>query len=255
MISKPSSQFKRTKDLLIENIDNRLSSLCEICNINPSHGIEHMRAVKNNAIEAINCWNPVLNEITELMIISAAFLHDADDRKLFPNNTNYENARTILNESQLFENDEINTVIRMIDLVSASKNKDNIPQDVIGKEWMLIPRYADRLEAFGKIGIQRTIEYTTEVGMLFYTPETLRIKNFEEFQKKVPRERYDNYNGVSASMIDHIYDKLIHICEFPIENKFFNEECDKRKNDMFEMIFAFGNGGEFCEEDFWNFTK
>jgi len=248
-----SSEF--IKENLIKNIDENLVILCESTGVNSSHGIEHMRKVKDNSIQAVNCWNPVLNEITVLMIISAAFLHDADDRKLFPGNVNYENARDILNKSQIFDDDEINMIIRMIDLVSASKNKDNIPSDVIGNEWMLIPRYADRLEAFGKIGVQRTIEYTTEVGMEFYTPETLRIKNFEEFKEKVPRKRYDQYNGISASMIDHIYDKLIHICEFPIKNTFFEQECEKRKQDMFKMIYAFGNGGEFTEQDFWQFAK
>jgi uncharacterized protein len=248
-----SSEFLQKS--LIENIDKNLVILCENAGVNPSHGIDHMRAVKNNAVCAAECWKYPLNEITILMIISAAFLHDADDRKLFPLNVNYENARDILNNSQVFTENEINVIIRMIDLVSASKNKDEIPPDVIGKEWMLIPRYADRLEAFGKIGVQRTIEYTTEVGMAFYTPETLRIKNFEELKEKVPRKRYDQYNGVSASMIDHIYDKLIHICEFPIRNPFFDEECEKRKQDMFRMIYAFGNGGEFTEQDFWQFAR
>ena len=47
----------------------------------------------------------------------------------------------------------------MVSLVSSSKNGDRIPEDAINNEWLLYPRYADRLEAIGIIGIERCYQY------------------------------------------------------------------------------------------------
>ena len=55
----------------------------------------------------------------------ASLLHDADDRKYFPLNKNYENAYEILLNCKL-EKDRIKKIIEMIDVVSYSKNGDSI---------------------------------------------------------------------------------------------------------------------------------
>jgi hypothetical protein len=47
----------------------------------------------------------------------------------------------------------------MINLVSASKNGNNIPIDAQYYPELLWPRYADRVEAIGKIGIIRCYLY------------------------------------------------------------------------------------------------
>ena len=43
------------------------------------------------------------------------------------------------------DNDSVNLIIKMISLVSSAVNGDNIPYNI--EEWMLYPRYSDRLEA------------------------------------------------------------------------------------------------------------
>src|SRR5436190_5072286 len=57
-------------------------------------------------------------------IVLAALLHDADDRKLFPNSVNYANARRILRECWPQTQDKHQLVIDMIALCSTSKNKN-----------------------------------------------------------------------------------------------------------------------------------
>src|SRR5665648_164860 len=79
-----------------------------------SHGIEHALAVLNHAEEALKVTDHKLTGDEILAIRLAALLHDADDRKYFPANKDYQNARTVL-ESHKEEVREL--VLRMIDAV------------------------------------------------------------------------------------------------------------------------------------------
>ncbi len=95
----------------------------------------------------------------------------------------------------------------MIALVSVAKNGNSIPE----KEWMLIPRYADRLESIGTIGILRCYLYNLVVGRPMYTTETLRATTLEELSKIATVERFNNYVNLKgkvgeSTFIDHFYD-------------------------------------------------
>jgi hypothetical protein len=71
----------------------------------------------------------------------AALLHDVDDRKYF-DTQNYKNARDITSKVVEKEENQLK-IIRMVDLVSFSKNGNNIyPND---PQWYYYPRYADRV--------------------------------------------------------------------------------------------------------------
>ena len=65
---------------------------------------------------------------------------------------------------------EINVVTKMVQLVSSSKNSDCIPLDI--QEWYLIPRYADRLEAIGLIGVKRCYQYNKTINAKLYDNNT-----------------------------------------------------------------------------------
>jgi uncharacterized protein len=146
-----------------EKYINKLDDILKINNVCLSHGIQHAISVMSNAKNCMIANKIIINDKTiELSheeykaILLAALLHDADDKKFFPSNKNYENLRYILEG----ENDNlINLVVTMVDLVSSSKNGDRIPDFIKDKLWMLIPRYADRLEAIGMIGIERCYKY------------------------------------------------------------------------------------------------
>ena len=65
---------------------------------------------------------------------------------------------------------------------------------------MLIPRYADRLEAIGPIGIKRCYLYTLSTKSPLFTPETLRPTSVESIMEE-SRRRYPLYKGNSLSMV------------------------------------------------------
>ena len=124
------------------------------------HDLEHFTIVADHSVNALKYESLSVQE--ELEVELAALFHDADDRKIFPNSKDYQNARSILDEIiNLPNKDEfINETIEMIDLVSCSKSGDKKPR----KPWMVIPRDCDRLDAIGQRGINRVVKYNTHKG-------------------------------------------------------------------------------------------
>ena len=183
---------------------NKLDMLLQTHNVCKSHGIEHAIAVLNHAKNAI-CSSPDPIEQYQFAIELSALLHDADDKKFFPMNNNYENTRLILKD---LDDEIVELVIRMISLVSASVNGDSVPEDVVENKWMLIPRYSDRLEAIGVIGIRRAYVYNCTIKCKTFDELTPKLTSDDEIIK-LAKLRYQTYNGNSRTMIDHLYDKLI----------------------------------------------
>jgi len=215
----------------------KLEQLLQKENISECHGILHAKAVLIHAINAINATNAI-NAEEKKYILYASLLHDADDRKFFPLNTNYENVRSILeDESQ----ETVDKVIELIELVSSSKNGDTIPKKCKDKEWMLIPRYADRLEAIGMIGLVRTFIFTLKKGKDLYLPTTPMPKTVNEIWKIASVKRYKSYSGASESMLDHFYDKLLRLGKFPITNKYLNNESKKRIKPLLDFLLYINN--------------
>mmetsp|Transcript_32037 Transcript_32037/g.46179 ORF Transcript_32037/g.46179 Transcript_32037/m.46179 type:complete len:238 (-) Transcript_32037:23-736(-) len=215
--------------------ENRLEALLGAHNVCNSHGIGHALEVKKHAFQAIQAEVESLSDENAEAVLLAALLHDADDKKFFPQNDNYQNLRTILSDrDECF----VNLVIEMVELVSASKNGDSIPETIRNRMWMLIPRYSDRLEALGIIGIQRCYQYTVTTKAPFFTPETPRLKDVESILTEA-QKRYPFYNGNSASMVDHFYDKLIGISVFPFKNSYFDVECEKRRQPLIDFLLYF----------------
>ncbi len=237
--------------------------------IDDTHGKNHAEMVMNNCMEAINSriregYYISIKDKTKIMIAGA--LHDMDDRKYFPLSTNFDNARLIINRtnenrrldySDKMSDEDIEDIIKMISWVSSSKNGDTIPDEAIRHPELLYPRYADRLEAIGLIGLYRTLHYTLKVGDHLFNSETLKAHTEEElFNQVATRERYDNYIGKikSDTMIDHFYDKLLRACDFPIDNEFFRIECAKRKQPLIDVALYFGNN-DITEKELKNYIE
>lgn len=204
-----------------------LKQWCGKNEIPDDHGLKHY-------IDVYECAKPATVALTpdqRLAVLLACLLHDVDDRKLkrftfvgsvrlplpteeaaTPLTTAYPVAASFLLDI------EVSTVIRtltleMIDLVSTSKNGDRAPLES-DKLWMLIPRDCDRLQALGKIGAQRCMEYTVRTGMPLVTPTTSLPCNeaeLKEVMKTRTLEAYVASGGVSASMLDHYMDKLFNL--------------------------------------------
>jgi uncharacterized protein len=234
---KKISDYKYLDDKI-----KKLDKILQVNNISTCHSIEHAKSVLKHAINALESLTESLTEsLSEnniKCILYASLLHDADDKKFFPLNTNYENVRNILeNEPK----DIVDNVIEMIELVSSSINGDKIPKKCKDKEWMLIPRYADRLEAIGMVGLVRTFIFTLKKGRELYLPTTPMPKMISEIWKVASIKRYKNYSGASASMLDHFYDKLLRLGKFPITNNYLNNESKKRIKPLLDFLLFFNN--------------
>lgn len=151
-------------------------------NNSDGHDAEHSIRVYCNACKIAEAYPDA-----DLLVVSlASLLHDVDDHKLF-NTENNMNARTFL-QGQNIENDMIESICKVINGVSFSKNRGRKPETIEGK----IVQDADRLDAMGAIGIARTFAFggkngrPLEASLQHFTDKLLLLKdemNTEEAKK------------------------------------------------------------------------
>ena len=118
------------------------------------HDAAHSLRVYRNAIRIAESEKSCDRDIVAL----AALLHDADGHKLFHTENNA-NARAFLAGQSVAEA-KTERICRDINAVSFSRNRGRRPDTLEGK----IVQDADRLDAFGAIGIARTFAYGGEHG-------------------------------------------------------------------------------------------
>lgn len=210
---------------LMSNIDER------------GHGYQHCEDVLNNADRALTSF-PELSEIQKLAIRLAALLHDVDDRKIF-NTTNYANARGILHQVipiGIYV-DMMNLVIELISLVSCSSNGNSIVEE----KWKLIPRDSDRVEAIGNIGILRAYLYTVHIHRPLICDSTPLVTSEDDIWKIATPERFEEYlkHKCSVSMIDHFYDKMLHICTMQSGAEYLIKLAETRKQEMIDFLIKY----------------
>ena len=191
----------------------------------------------------------------KLSLRLAALLHEADDHKYFPDNDKFQNAKRICRESILSSVSDreriISDVILMISLVSASVNGNSVPEAARSDPTLLWPRWCDRLESIGVIGAVRCYQYAREKGteplMLDSTP---RPRSEEEVWQYVTEDRWTHYQssgGQSASMIDHYYDKLLHVANFApevVQSSYLVGEARRRVAPLVEVCVEAGISGQ-----------
>jgi len=218
----------------IIDIQNELQEILH--DIPHEHGFHHAMMVLSHIDKALKHVN--VSKETSFAIRLAALLHDVDDHKIFTTE-NYANARYLMRNipSKISE-----STIEMIELVSFSKNKNSL----CNEELKLYPRYADRLEAIGHVGIQRCYQYCNSIGTPMYTDKTPRFTKVEDVMKEA-KSRILNYSGKSESMMDHFYDKLLNIGDgIQTENPYFIEERNKRMNILLSFVLEFSKNGYIC---------
>ena len=199
---------------IIGHAGSLLANVLAEHDIPPSHGYEHAAKVMNHTRKALEQEN--VTRGMRLALLLASLLHDADDRKYFAPDSN--NAEKILGEAlrqiePLFGDPQEVKKLAMeaISYVSASKNGNKAPSGV--NPLMLYPRHSDRLEAVGEIGVVRCYQYTKEVGRPLYLMSTPLPTKLSQVDQIASEARFQDYQlrGSSASMVDHIFDKLIPI--------------------------------------------
>ena len=228
--------------MIISKARDLLVNLLEAGDVDAGHGIDHAETVLGHTNLALQ--HEDLSEFNKTAIQLAALLHDADDSKFFPDNTDHQNARYILQKIGVSD-EQSELVIRMIGLVSCSKNGNTL----VEPEWLLIPRFADRLEAMGHIGIVRCWQYSKHKNRPLFLDSTPRPHSNEQVQNFIMTERFSKYSGGSDSMMDHFYDKLLHLINMGSTNKYIITEAKVRHQILIEFCVQFGNNGFVDEED------
>jgi uncharacterized protein len=197
-----------------------------------AHSIDHFLAVRDHAILAVDQASGFLTDEQKEAVIAAAFLHDVDDYKLTKGHTPlyHDTWLEYVIEELKIPNGE--SITKMVELVSCSKWGDH--KDDTSPDYYYIPRYCDRLEAIGEIGVKRCIEFSESRQRPFHLPETSIVTTREDLYKVATPERYDLYSrGIKRypeTILDHFYDKLLHI-KLPVwmsNNQYLRTEFDKR---------------------------
>lgn len=237
-----------------------LQKLFTLHSIPDSHGLGHAQAVAAHMMRAVQSHEAQAkshelssNRLAALFL--AALLHDADDHKFFSKDTSgaeAENAQKISAVALEGYRDMgliVSEVVEMISYVSMSANGNSIPARAAAEPEFLWPRFCDRLEAIGTIGIIRTYQYNTEKGLSLSCPISPRPKSEEEVWSYVTPARMEAYciNG-SASMMDHFYDKLLQIPagfrSEVVQNEYLSESARQRVQPMLQVCLEFGKNGE-----------
>lgn len=184
--------------------------------IKESHGFSHAIAVYQHAECAVKACSPPLSSHLIAEIAIAALLHDVDDEKYFPPKSI---SCRLPNATAIMENVRVprmhwDTICFMIDQVSCSNNGNRIPDRIekSGHYHLLIPRWADRVEAVGAKGALRCFQYTREQQRPLWGPRSPRPQTEEEIWTLATPDRFQTYqdrSGTSDDMISHYYDKLL----------------------------------------------
>lgn len=148
----------------------------------------------------------------------------------------------VLYDYSLYSLEMVNDIITIIDLCSASKWGNRIPEGT--KLYQLIPRWADRLEATGYIGIIRTLLYTYK--KMDTQPLCLDTDDFpssvHDLHELAPYSRWELYtlhNKKSVSGYSHFLDKIIHINGDDVPLPILREELNKRQLIIQSFVLEF----------------
>jgi uncharacterized protein len=200
-------------DIILQRVQIELKSFYHNNpQIPESHGFGHAMAVFQHAARAVEACSPPLSSETAIQVQIAALLDDVDDEKYFPNNQ-FLHTKTILQKAQV-PSEYWECILFMSRLVSCSKNGNRIPESIIqsGNYHLLIPRWADRLEAVGLQGVWRCFQYTQEQQRPLWSKHTPRPQTADEVWALATPGRFQAYQdrgGTSEDMISHYYDKLL----------------------------------------------
>ena len=141
--------------------------------------------------------------------------------------------------------------LKMIDLVSCSANGNSCPEACTAEPELLWPRWADRLEAAGEIGVARCYMHNLAANEpLDVAGSTPRPATEAEAWALATEERfalYQSSGGHSDSMIDHYFDKLLQVAKPPkaiVRNAYLEEAAVAGAQPLLDVVLAYGATGK-----------
>jgi hypothetical protein len=216
-----------------------VKGLCEENNIDETHGLSHAITVKNHIKQCLISEPQFqLSNDVKVDLQLASLLHDVDDHKYFSKGST--NAIKFLKKR--LRPERVDRVLRWISYVSTSQNGNEIPEEARSQPWVLWPRYGDRIEAVGEVGLARVFEYSHRHNIPDVVVTTPRPKTVSEVMNLVTSERFERYRqrgGVSDSSIDHIYDKLLHLIDVETHSQYLNQSLEKGRQYLIDACLNF----------------
>lgn len=204
------------------------------------HSIVHALKVASNGYHALRDF-PTLTNYEKDAVILACLLHDLNDHKF----VHFENYIPVKELLPIFYSDlhpsVPDLVQEMIDLVSCSVNGDSI----VFPTWKVIPRYADRIEAMGKIGLKRAISYASSIQRPFTISTTLPARSLNELMVVANKDRWELYirgHKTDTSTMDHLYDKVVHLqIPYWFTCPYLSQIAKKRQEWLYIYIIRYWN--------------
>lgn len=197
-----------------------------------SHGHQHMEKVALNSLQIFKelsgqyfllNWN---NHKQLRIIITVAWLHDVADHKYDYTGDLEQKVKIVINDF-FTKKDDQNLIWNIINRLSFSKeNKARLNNqtldwvDVLGNNGKFIRDIvsdADKLEAIGKIGIDRCIMYSKE-------------KYFEKYGQEIPK------NELIKSVKIHADEKLLRLKDEFIRTKPGKRMAEPLHQEMFDFL-------------------
>jgi len=254
------------------------------------HGYEHALCVMEHARRGLEDYPTILRQNKINAVLLAALLHDVDDEKLFPESKDYLNARAILSQIHF---PLVETVVEMIDLVSFRKNgisdvyisrtksqakiegrtkvtrSQMISHDLtlfsrtrkasLGTQhpiprWKLIPRFADRVDALGCVGVARCVSYGMQVRRpLFSQPSNFAdgtpILSSENAIKILALRSWLGIVKLGDSTIDYFIKGLVPRCQMMTGIPYFDTLTREGEKPIIRLILIYGRQGYITHRD------
>lgn len=196
----------------------------------PGHDLDHALTVMKHAYIISKEIN--LTSVQTNLVLLAAGCHDINDHK-------FDNPTIDLKE---FVSDycdtpeERNLVVKMIDLVSYSKNYD----DPYEHDWMLVPRYADRIESTGKIGVRRALIYAKYINRPLFHFHMI-YDHVHKLLKNDPH-RPENCYGYQIygklSTFDYLFNKVMHFEPAAYLGQYLWHKMEEGKNEVLLFLLS-----------------
>jgi hypothetical protein len=191
---------------MFETPEKVIEYLKDWCLEKQIHDFDRYMKVYKHGVKALRATS--YSEDVKISILLACLLYEVDIKQEFVN------VREILSNCFCMQHEDL-----VVEMISISKNDNSSEKS----PWKYIPRDCDRLETIGEEGIARCEQYALRIGNPLHTETTplpTTMAELEEVINYCPVE----VDGNSKSMLDHFYDKLLHLGYVASENKYIVAE-------------------------------